>query len=31
MEVALILFGITVVVNTFARLLVWRVARREGR
>ncbi|MEW5931045.1 MAG: phosphate ABC transporter permease subunit PstC [Gemmatimonadota bacterium] len=31
MEIALILFGITIVVNTFARLLVWRVARREGR
>jgi phosphate transport system permease protein len=31
MEVALILFGITIVVNTFARLLVWRVARRGGR
>ncbi|HEX2191187.1 MAG TPA: phosphate ABC transporter permease subunit PstC [Longimicrobiaceae bacterium] len=31
MEIALILFGITVVVNTFARLLVWRVARRGGR
>ncbi|HEV2146244.1 MAG TPA: phosphate ABC transporter permease subunit PstC [Longimicrobiaceae bacterium] len=31
MEIALILFGITIVVNTFARLLVWRVARRGGR
>ena len=31
MEIALILFGITIVVNTFARLMVWRVARREGR
>ena len=31
MEIALILFGITIVVNTFARLMVWRVARRGGR
>jgi phosphate transport system permease protein len=27
MQIALILFGITIIVNTFARLLVWRVAR----
>src|SRR3712207_2519161 len=31
MEIALVLFGITILVNTFARLLVWRVARRGGR
>lgn len=31
MEIALILFGITIIVNSFARLLVWRVARREGK
>ena len=31
MEVALLLFGITIIVNSFARLLVWRVARRGGR
>lgn len=31
MEIALILFGITIVVNTFARLMVWRVARKGGR
>ncbi len=31
MEISLILFGITVVVNTCARFLVWRVARRAGR
>jgi phosphate transport system permease protein len=31
MEIALILFGITIVVNSVARLLVWRVARRAGK
>jgi phosphate transport system permease protein len=31
MEIALILFGITIVVNIFAQLLVWRVAKRGGR
>ena len=31
MEIGLILFGITIVVNSFARLLVWRVARSRGR
>ena len=31
MGIALLLFGITVVVNSFARLLVWRVARSAGR
>lgn len=31
MEIALILFGITIVVNSMARLLVWRVARRAGK
>ncbi|CAN5474936.1 phosphate ABC transporter permease subunit PstC [soil metagenome] len=31
MQIALILFGITIVVNSFARLLVWRVARGRGR
>lgn len=31
MEIGLLLFGITVVVNSFARLLVWHVARRGGR
>jgi phosphate transport system permease protein len=31
MQIALILFGITIIVNTFARLLVWRVARGRGR
>lgn len=30
MEIALILFGITIVVNIFAQLLVWRVSRRGG-
>lgn len=27
MQIALLLFGITIIVNTFARVLVWRVAR----
>jgi phosphate transport system permease protein len=31
MEIALILFGITILVNSVARFLVWRVARRAGR
>jgi phosphate transport system permease protein len=31
MEIALILMGITVVVNSFARLLVWRVRARGGK
>lgn len=31
MEIALLLFGITIIVNSFARLLVWRVARRAGK
>jgi phosphate transport system permease protein len=31
MEIGLILFGITIVVNSFARLLVWRVARSAGK
>lgn len=31
MEIGLILFGITIVVNSLARLLVWRVARGRGR
>lgn len=31
MEIGLLLFGITIVVNSFARLLVWRVARGRGR
>lgn len=31
MEIALLLFGITILVNSFARFLVWRVARRGGR
>lgn len=31
MEIGLLLFGITIVVNSFARLLVWRVARQRGR
>jgi phosphate transport system permease protein len=31
MEVALLLFGITIIVNSIARWLVWRVARRGGR
>ncbi|HEX5726537.1 MAG TPA: phosphate ABC transporter permease subunit PstC [Longimicrobiaceae bacterium] len=31
MEIGLILFGITIVVNSIARWLVWRVARRGGR
>lgn len=31
MEIALLLFGITIVVNAFAQLLVWRVAQRGGR
>ncbi len=30
MEVALLLFGITIIVNIFAQLLVWRVAKRGG-
>jgi phosphate transport system permease protein len=30
MEIALILFGITIVVNVFAQLLVWRVSKRGG-
>lgn len=31
MEVGLLLFGITVIVNSFARLLVWHVGRRGGK
>ena len=31
MEIALLLFGITIVVNAFAQILVWRVAQRGGR
>lgn len=31
MEIALLLFGITILVNGVARFLVWRVARRGGR
>lgn len=31
MEVALLLFGITIIVNSIARFLVWRVARSGGR
>ncbi|HET7322282.1 MAG TPA: phosphate ABC transporter permease subunit PstC [Longimicrobiaceae bacterium] len=31
MEIALLLFGITIVVNAFARFLVWRVRLRGGR
>ena len=31
MEIGLILFGITVIVNSFARLLVWHVGRRGGK
>jgi phosphate transport system permease protein len=31
MEIGLILFGITILVNSVARLLVWRVARRAGK
>jgi len=31
MEIGLILFAITILVNTVARLLVWRVGRRAGR
>jgi phosphate transport system permease protein len=31
MEIGLILFAITIIVNSFARLLVWRVARRGGK
>jgi phosphate transport system permease protein len=31
MEIGLILFGITIVVNSVARLLVWRVSRRAGK
>jgi phosphate transport system permease protein len=31
MEIGLLLFGITIIVNSFARFLVWRVARRAGR
>jgi phosphate transport system permease protein len=30
MEVALLLFGITILVNTIAQILVWRVSRRGG-
>jgi phosphate transport system permease protein len=30
MEIGLILFGITIIVNSFARLLVWRVAKGRG-
>jgi phosphate transport system permease protein len=30
MEVALLLFGITILVNSFARFLVWRVSKRGG-
>jgi hypothetical protein len=31
MEIALLLFGITILVNAVARLLVWRVSLRGGR
>jgi phosphate transport system permease protein len=31
MEIALILMGITILVNSFARLLVWRVRKRAGK
>lgn len=31
MEIALLLFGITIIVNSIARFLVWRVARSGGR
>jgi phosphate transport system permease protein len=31
MEIGLLLFGITILVNTIARLLVWRVGKRAGR
>jgi phosphate transport system permease protein len=31
MEIGLLLFGITILVNSVARFLVWRVARRAGR
>jgi ABC-type phosphate transport system permease subunit len=31
MEVALLLFFITILVNSVARFLVWRVAKRGGR
>jgi phosphate transport system permease protein len=31
MEIGLILFAITIIVNSFARVLVWRVARRGGK
>jgi phosphate transport system permease protein len=31
MGIALLLFGITIIVNSFARLLVWRVGRRAGK
>ncbi|HEX8695455.1 MAG TPA: phosphate ABC transporter permease subunit PstC [Longimicrobium sp.] len=31
MEIGLLLFGITIVVNSIARFLVWRVARRAGK
>jgi phosphate transport system permease protein len=31
MGIALLLFGITILVNSFARLLVWRVAKKGGR
>jgi phosphate transport system permease protein len=31
MEIALLLFGITILVNSVARLLVWRVAKRAGK
>jgi phosphate transport system permease protein len=31
MGIALLLFGITIVVNSIARVLVWRVARQGGR
>jgi phosphate transport system permease protein len=31
MGIALLLFGITIIVNSIARLLVWRVARRAGK
>ena len=31
MEIGLVLFGITILVNSVARLLVWRVARRAGK
>jgi phosphate transport system permease protein len=30
MEIALLLFGITILVNSLARFLVWRVGRRRG-